>query len=540
MVSVISAKWREYIELKESRAKTTATTTAAAPAQQQQPLPSSSSSSSSSSSTDGNEDTAAPSIASLCASASAETNETKKEASTPTTESTSKRARTTRGKRSNANEATINVTDSNDEQTAAEREAAANEAAIAAATAELEGEDIGGYSTRTRSARNATSKKQTRTSSITGKDKVKLGDDDVASSPATTIEHEKEDTPKPTKSRRRGTTNVDTEMDKDTAAAVAAAATTSTRSTKKRKRANDASYADSDAEFEAMIEEQCRQDDNIQNKKKQKEAAKKAAIAAGTYEPANRGCAKTKKNPLARRAVIKNSTDADEFEDDHHQGFCQECKAGGEIILCETCPKAYHLICLKPELEKAPDGDWYCPLCEKDGKAAAKRAWFDEQTAKALVDTDGIVHLDYCVSCKDGGELVCCETCPQSFHIDCLNPPLKKMPEFAWHCAKCTCPKPHVVKKILTWRWQDLAEKKSDEVDEEEVVKDVEGEEEADEEDDDMEEDEADETEDADDDEPKSKKGSKAKSGFLKIKFGAKKATSSKRKTNDDDEASGI
>lgn len=30
---------------------------------------------------------------------------------------------------------------------------------------------------------------------------------------------------------------------------------------------------------------------------------------------------------------------------------------------------------------------------------------------------------EYCEACKDGGELVCCEKCPISYHPTCTNPP---------------------------------------------------------------------------------------------------------------------
>jgi hypothetical protein len=43
------------------------------------------------------------------------------------------------------------------------------------------------------------------------------------------------------------------------------------------------------------------------------------------------------------------------------------CQQGGEIILCDTCPRAYHLCCLDPELDEAPDGKWSCPHCEVNG-----------------------------------------------------------------------------------------------------------------------------------------------------------------------------
>ena len=46
-----------------------------------------------------------------------------------------------------------------------------------------------------------------------------------------------------------------------------------------------------------------------------------------------------------------------------HQDYCEVCQQGGEIILCDTCPRAYHLVCLEPELEQAPEGKWSCPHC---------------------------------------------------------------------------------------------------------------------------------------------------------------------------------
>jgi len=52
----------------------------------------------------------------------------------------------------------------------------------------------------------------------------------------------------------------------------------------------------------------------------------------------------------------------DGYETDH-QDYCEVCQQGGEIILCDTCPRAHHLVCLEPELDKAPEGKWSCPHC---------------------------------------------------------------------------------------------------------------------------------------------------------------------------------
>lgn len=59
--------------------------------------------------------------------------------------------------------------------------------------------------------------------------------------------------------------------------------------------------------------------------------------------------------------------DGDGYETDH-QDYCEVCQQGGEIILCDTCPRAYHLVCLDPELEKAPAGEWSCPHCVSPGQ----------------------------------------------------------------------------------------------------------------------------------------------------------------------------
>ncbi|KAJ5121348.1 uncharacterized protein N7515_009309 [Penicillium bovifimosum] len=47
---------------------------------------------------------------------------------------------------------------------------------------------------------------------------------------------------------------------------------------------------------------------------------------------------------------------------------------------------------------------------------------------------------DECSKCGDGGDLLCCDTCPNSYHYECLDPPLdpKNPPKGDWHCPKCS------------------------------------------------------------------------------------------------------
>uniref|UniRef100_A0A673Y790 Chromodomain helicase DNA binding protein 5 n=1 Tax=Salmo trutta TaxID=8032 RepID=A0A673Y790_SALTR len=102
--------------------------------------------------------------------------------------------------------------------------------------------------------------------------------------------------------------------------------------------------------------------------------------------------------------------DGDGYETDH-QDYCEVCQQGGEIILCDTCPKAYHLVCLDPELEKAPEGKWSCPHCEKEGIQWEAKDDDDEE---------------------------------------------EEIPNGEWLCPRCMCPPPKgKVQRILHWIWGD-------------------------------------------------------------------------------------
>ncbi len=71
-------------------------------------------------------------------------------------------------------------------------------------------------------------------------------------------------------------------------------------------------------------------------------------------------------------------------------------------------------------------------------------------------DSEG-EHADYCYTCKDGGELLCCDFCPLAYHLKCLIPPMSSIPTDDWRCPRCEAePLGCKVERIHTWRWTDV------------------------------------------------------------------------------------
>jgi len=69
---------------------------------------------------------------------------------------------------------------------------------------------------------------------------------------------------------------------------------------------------------------------------------------------------------------------------------------------------------------------WRCPPCRVIN-AVAK----DE---KPLFEGE---HSDWCYVCDDGGDLVCCDYCEKSFHLNCHIPALSDIPKGNWKCCEC-------------------------------------------------------------------------------------------------------
>ncbi|KFB42218.1 AGAP006133-PA-like protein [Anopheles sinensis] len=60
---------------------------------------------------------------------------------------------------------------------------------------------------------------------------------------------------------------------------------------------------------------------------------------------------------------------------------------------------------------------------------------------------EGPIHYDdHCRVCHRLGDLLCCETCPAVFHLECVEPPLENIPNGDWQCQLC---KAHKVSGVI-------------------------------------------------------------------------------------------
>jgi len=73
--------------------------------------------------------------------------------------------------------------------------------------------------------------------------------------------------------------------------------------------------------------------------------------------------------PAPAPALAPAPVPAPADDDDHYnEDFCQVCQKAGKLLLCERCPRAFHVHCIERHIEEeeimAEGEQWECPICK--------------------------------------------------------------------------------------------------------------------------------------------------------------------------------
>ncbi|XP_023539466.1 uncharacterized protein LOC111800114 isoform X2 [Cucurbita pepo subsp. pepo] len=146
--------------------------------------------------------------------------------------------------------------------------------------------------------------------------------------------------------------------------------------------------------------------------------------------------------------------------------LCIICLDGGNLLLCDGCPRAFHKECAS--LPSIPRGDWYCKFCQNmfqsekffehnaNAVAAGRVYGVDpiEQITKRCIRMVRNIEIDLsgCVLCRGSDfsksgfgprTIILCDQCEKEFHVGCLKDHkmafLKELPKGKWFCSTdCT------------------------------------------------------------------------------------------------------
>ncbi|XP_068608104.1 histone-lysine N-methyltransferase NSD2 [Brachionichthys hirsutus] len=126
----------------------------------------------------------------------------------------------------------------------------------------------------------------------------------------------------------------------------------------------------------------------------------------------------------------------------YYGGRTKNKSTKGRLMRCLRCPVAYHT------------GD-LCVAAGSEVISSTSIICTNHFSAKKACSRHRHVNVSWCFVCSRGGRLLCCESCPASFHPDCLN---IAMPDGSWFCNDCRAGKKLKYRDIIwvklgTYRW---------------------------------------------------------------------------------------
>ncbi|XP_022350513.1 protein kinase C-binding protein 1 isoform X9 [Enhydra lutris kenyoni] len=71
----------------------------------------------------------------------------------------------------------------------------------------------------------------------------------------------------------------------------------------------------------------------------------------------------TSTSPIKKKKKPGLLNNNNKEQDGRNDFYCWVCHREGQVLCCELCPRVYHAKCLR--LTSEPEGDWFCPECEK-------------------------------------------------------------------------------------------------------------------------------------------------------------------------------
>lgn len=141
--------------------------------------------------------------------------------------------------------------------------------------------------------------------------------------------------------------------------------------------------------------------------------------------------------------------------------LCSICADGGDLLLCDLCPRAFHKECVG--LSSVPKGDWYCRYCHdmhhrekclstNDNAIAAGRVAGVDPIEQIINRCIRIVtkstDIGGCSLCRSHDfsrsgfgdrTVILCDQCEKEYHVGCMKDhnmcDLKELPEGEWFCS---------------------------------------------------------------------------------------------------------